>query len=240
MAGQPQPPRLVEAFAINAAGAYINNPIPAPSQIAITPGAASLNDGFPPICFLDPASGGVLPSGKDFNGILLMATAPAAYLMAGQIPLYDATLQAAMGGYALGARVRQAANSAAVWISATDGNMTDPDTGGGGWISSVALYNSSAPAAGTYTDNVLPGPSDYVLDYDATAGNIILDAFVAQRDGQQARICKKDATANTVTVSANVGTAANQVRAVGDYALAQQYADVTIQYNSTLGRWLVV
>jgi hypothetical protein len=239
MPGQPQPPRLAEAFAVNAAGAYINA-IPTPSQIGVTPGAASLNDGFPPLCFIDPASGGVLPSGKDFNGILFMISAWAAYLGAGQLPVYDATLQTDMGGYAIGARILQAANSAAVWISTVNGNMTDPDTGGAGWISSVALYNSTAPAAGTYTDNVLPGPSDYVLDYDATAGNIILDGFVAQRDGQQIRICKKDATANVVTVTANAGTAANQVRSVGDYALAQQYADVTIQYNAALSRWLVV
>jgi hypothetical protein len=137
MSGQPTPPRLVEAFAVNAGFGYITFPFPAASQISTTPGAASLEDGFPPLCFLDPADGGVLPSGADFNGILNLISSWAAFLGAGQIPAYDATLQAAMGGYKIGARVAQATNTNAVWISTVDANVTNPDTGGAGWLSSV-------------------------------------------------------------------------------------------------------
>lgn len=51
------------------------NAIPTASQIGVTPGAASLTDGFPPLTMTPLASGGVPPAGADFNGILNLITA---------------------------------------------------------------------------------------------------------------------------------------------------------------------
>ena len=252
MAGQAQPPRLVEPFAVNATDCTQAAPIaggktfpfPVASQQSVLNGAASLNDGFVPLNMTDPTAGGVPPFGIDMNGILFIVSSWAAFFAAGQYPTYDATLQTAMGGYASGARIQQAANPAAFWTSIVNGNMTDPDTGGAGWVSSVTLYAASAPAAGTYANTVPPTPSDMLLDYDCTAGNITLQGFVGQRNGQKLTLRKTDATANVLTVAALVGAAGNQLQAVGDYALGQQYADVTIQWNqainSNVGAWVVV
>ena len=62
-----QSPTLVPlAFAANGT----KNTIPEASQIGITNGAASLNDGFPPLTMTPIAAGGTPPSGADMNGIL--------------------------------------------------------------------------------------------------------------------------------------------------------------------------
>lgn len=252
MSGQAQPPRLLEPFAKNAPTCTPEAPIaggktvpfPQPSQISVLSGAASLDDGFVPLNMTDPTAGGVPPFGVDMNGILFYLSSWCAYFAAGQLPFYDATLQAFMGGYAQGAVLAQAAAPWATWTSLVAANTTDPDTGGAGWVSSVPLYASSAPAAGTYLDNVPPTVSDMLLDYDCTAGNINLGGFVAQRDGQRLTIRKTDASANVLTVTTGTGTAGNQLQAVGDIALAQQYADVTIRFqkeiNSNVGAWVLV
>jgi hypothetical protein len=250
--GQAQPPRLVEPFAKNATACTPEAPVaggktfpfPQPSQVSILSGAASLDDGFVPLNMTDPTAGGVPPFGVDMNGILFYLSSWCAYFAAGQLPFYDAALQTFMTGYAIGSVLAQVANPAARWTSIVDGNMTDPDTGGAGWVSSVPLYATAAPTAGTHSNTVPPTPSDMLLDYDCTAGNITLAGFVGQRNGQRLTLRKTDATANVLTIAALVGTAGNQLQAVGDYALGQQYADVTIQFNqainSNVGAWVVV
>jgi len=245
MSGQLLPPRLVEPFANSAPSCTQAAPVPggktAPfpvaSQIPTINGAASLTDGFVPLN-MQP-SGGVPPFGIDMNGILFVISSWAAYFAAGQYPVYDATLQTAMGGYAKGARIQQAANPLAFWTSAVDANMTDPDTGGAGWISSTPLYSS---AALTGVNNVvLPGPSDYVIDVDATGGSITYTGFVAQRDGQKITFRKSDNSANAVdfTGSSGSSTAANRMQTVS-IGLPIQYSTFTIQYNSTLARWVQI
>lgn len=245
MSGQPTPPRLVEPFANSApectqaapvAGGK-TFPLPVPSQITTLNGAASLTDGFPALTMTDP--GGTPPFGIDMNGILFVLSSWAAFFAAGQYPAYDATLQTAMGGYAEGARVQQAANPLAFWTSAVSGNTTDPDTGGAGWISSTALYSS---AALTGVNNVvLPGPSDYLIDVSASGGAITYTGFVAQRDGQKVTFRKSDSSANAVdfTGSSGSSTAANQMQIVS-ISLPIQYATLTIQYNATLARWVQI
>lgn len=237
MAGQPTPPRIVEAFAVNAGGGFITSPIPVPSQISTTPGAASFNDGFPPLCFLDPADGGVLPSGADFNGILNMLSAWAAFLGAGQIPVYDATLQTAMGGYAIGSRIQQAADTNQVWVSTVNGNMTDPDTGGVGWLSSKPLYSTAALAGPN--DVVLPGISDYIIDVNTASGPITYTGFVAQRSWQKLTLCPTGA--NNLNLSSLTGSAAaNQMRVVTGGVGISQNDTYTIQYVPTLNKWIPV
>lgn len=238
MAGQPQPPRIVEAWAVNAGAGFITFPIPVASQISITPGAGSLNDGFPPLCFLDPADGGVLPGGKDFNGILNLTSAWDAYFAAGQLPLYDAVLQTAMTGYAIGARVQQAGNTNAVWISTVNGNMTNPDTGGAGWLSSAPLYSTAALPGGP-NDVVLPGISDYIIDVNTTAGPITYTGFVAQRSWQKLTLCPTGA--NPLDLSSLTGSAlANQLRLATGGVGVTQNDSYTIQYVPTLNKWIPV
>lgn len=137
------PPEVVEPFGKNAAGGLITNPIPVASQIGITPGAASYNDGFPPQCFVDTSAGGTPPRGADFNGILYTLSAAVAAINAGQLYPYSATLQTAISGYALGA-VLAKADGSGFWISTTAANATDPDTGGAGWVSLLKGPNTFA------------------------------------------------------------------------------------------------
>jgi hypothetical protein len=239
MSGQPTPPRLLQAFGTAAIGDDITDPIPQPSQISINPGAASLNDGFPPACFQDPADGGVLPSGADFNGILFMISAIAAALWAGQRNVFDSTLATFMGGYKLGAKLAQVASPGATWTNLVDGNTTDPDAGGAGWLSSEVVY--TAVALTGVNNVVLPGPSDYIFDVDCTAGAIAYTGFVAQRDGQRLTFRKSDVSANGLSIVSQSGssTAANRCAVVAPSLGAPlQYMDFTIRYVQTLARWI--
>ena len=129
-------------FANNAGSGYIR-PVPQASQIGITPGAGSLTDGFPPVCFQPVGAGGVPPSGQDFNGLLNQITAWIRWSSAGGPVYYDPTFSASIGGYPQGAILPAAGSIGSFWISTVDNNVTDPDTGGAGWIGySVPGYQS--------------------------------------------------------------------------------------------------
>lgn len=240
MSGQPTPTKMVEAFAVNALPANITSPFPAASQIPLgNPGKASLNDGFPPLNLTPLVAGGIPPSGADMNGILNLLSQTVAAVDAGQhIYPFDAVYAAAIGGYAQGARVADATLYHKVWISAIAANSTDPAVHPENWISSVPLYSTSAPGAGTHTDNVLSGPSDYVLDIDTTTGNVELDGFVAQRDGQTLVIC--NIGANVLNLGVNLGAAANRIRASGGPLTILQNDSLTIRYVSAISRWVQV
>jgi len=119
-------------FGNSASGTYIRA-IPVASQIGITAGAASLTDGFPPVCFADPLAGGVPPSGADFNGILNEITANIRWWGAGGYPKRDATFSAAIGGYPNGA-ILQSADNTGYWISTADNNTSNPDADGANWL----------------------------------------------------------------------------------------------------------
>ena len=127
------PSQIVEAWATG--DATKTNPIPVASQVGITPGAASLTDGFPPLCATPIASGGIPPSKADMNGILYQMSAVDVWMCAGGGFPYNSAFQTAIGGYPKGARVLMAGGNG-YWVSTVDNNVTDPDTGGAGWAAS--------------------------------------------------------------------------------------------------------
>ena len=110
--------------------------IPQSSQIGITDGAASLTDGFPPLTFIPTSAGGKGPSGLDFNGLLNQITAAERWTMAGAGYPWDSAFSSAIGGYPKGARVLKSDGSG-YWQSTTENNITNPDTGGAGWVSDL-------------------------------------------------------------------------------------------------------
>lgn len=118
----------------NGAGAGFIRPIPQSSQIGITTGAASLVDGFPPVCFQPVGAGGTPPSGQDFNGVLNLLSAWSRWTAAGGPMYYDATFAAAVSGYPKGAVLQSTTTTGNFWISTVDGNTSNPDTGGANWI----------------------------------------------------------------------------------------------------------
>lgn len=127
------PTKFTLRWAQNAAGADVRN-VPMPSQQGIQAGAASFNDGFPPLNFIPPESGGIPPFGQDFNGALRMISAWNQWQQAGGPVTYDADFSTAIGGYPAGAILQQAGVPGAYWISTEDNNASDPDTGGDNWI----------------------------------------------------------------------------------------------------------
>lgn len=123
----------------NAAVAPYIRPIPIPSQIGIQGGAASFNDGFPPLCFTPIGAGGVPPWGADFNGLLNQMTAWLRWTHAGGTAAYDAAFSTAIGGYPLGAILVQAATPGKWWYSQVDNNASNPDAAGANWLSIPVL-----------------------------------------------------------------------------------------------------
>lgn len=154
------PTKIPLPFAYAAGGTYID-PIPTASQIGVTDGRASLHDGFPPLTFQAISLGGVPPFGADFNGILNEITAITQWQQAGGMFVYDAAFSSTIGGYPKGA-VLQKATLSGMWLSTVENNITNPDTGGAGWISAnvqsfntrtgaVTLTSADVTTALTYT-----------------------------------------------------------------------------------------
>jgi hypothetical protein len=116
-----KPATIVEPFAKSGS----KNTIPqAPSG---TPGAASLDLGFPPLTMTAIQSGGVPPSGLDFNGILNWITQHTAWVNAGGQFTFDATLSAFIGGYSKGMILQDNAGNQS-YKSLVNNNSTDFNT----------------------------------------------------------------------------------------------------------------
>jgi hypothetical protein len=160
------------------------NTIPTASQIGITPGAASLTDGFPPLTMTPLSAGGVPPAGADFNGILNMVTAVQQWQCAGGIFKYDSAFSTAIGGYPKGA-ILQSADGMSNWLNLVDNNTTNPDSGGSNWMSLTGgrLLNIQVfTANGTYTPTA--GTTSVVVE--AIGGGGGSGGCAATGSGQQA------------------------------------------------------
>lgn len=140
------PAKFVLPFASNA-GAGFTRAIPVASQIGIQAGAASLVDGFPPVCFLPVGAGGTPPFGQDMNGLLNQVSAWSRWQGASGPVAYDATFSAAIAGYPKGAVVASATAFASFWFSTVDDNTTNPDSGGAGWIAFPGAGNARVVTA---------------------------------------------------------------------------------------------
>ena len=128
------PTKFSIPFANSAGAGYIRS-IPVASQIPITPGAASLTDGFPPLNDVPVASGGIPPSGADFNGILNQISAWNRWQNAGGSIPWDSAFATAIGGYPKGASVASPNYLGVTWLNTLENNTNTPETGGGiGWV----------------------------------------------------------------------------------------------------------
>lgn len=122
------PALLQKAFAASGT----KNTIPVASQIGVTPGAASLTDGFPPLTMTPLAAGGIPPFGADANGILNWLSTICQWGNAGGMYTYDAAFCTAIGGYPKGSTLLKTDYSGS-WFCLADNNTTNPDAGGAGW-----------------------------------------------------------------------------------------------------------
>lgn len=137
--------------AVPFANSGTKNTIPVASQIGITPGLASFTDGFPPLTMTPLAAGGVPPYGADFNGILNFLSASARWGQAGGGYTYDAAFSTAIGGYPKGATLVRS-DLAGYWLNTVENNLTNPDSGGAGWVS-LGSGIATAAQAQALTDN---------------------------------------------------------------------------------------
>lgn len=146
------------------------NAIPVPSQVSITPGAASYTDGFPPLTFTALSAGGIPPDGADMNGILNALSAIQQWQSAGGIFKYDSAFSTAVGGYPAGS-VLLSSDGVTEWLNLADDNTTDPDGGSAaGWVS-LAAYGITAVTGLTNT-NVTLTPAQFKNDMLTLAGTL--------------------------------------------------------------------
>jgi len=142
------PSRFPIPFA-NGAGAGFIRDIPTASSA--TPGAASLTDGFPDVCFQPIAAGGVPPAGEDFNGVLFRVSGWARWQAAGGPVTFNATFSTAVGGYPRGAFLQSAVTPGLFFVSTAENNTTNPDAvSSANWLTLVPTKASTAEVtAGT-------------------------------------------------------------------------------------------
>lgn len=144
------PARFPIPFADSAGASYIRTIPQAHQTPSTTDAPASLYDGFPPENFLPASSGGIPPSGADFNGLLNQITAAVRWLAAGGPAIFDATFSAAIGGYPKGAILTSTATADVQWISEVDDNTTDPDGASPANWSRFAPQTYSTDGAGNW------------------------------------------------------------------------------------------
>ncbi|WP_233873987.1 hypothetical protein [Paraburkholderia adhaesiva] len=182
------PPPVTVPFAQNGN----RNTIPVASQTGMTKGAASFNDGFPPLTMTDPLKGGIPPFGVDMNGILFVLSQAVRWLMAGGPLVYSATFanDPNIGGYPAGV-VLLRANGQGLWLNLRDDNTTDPDAAditndgsASGWVLLNADWNATGGPAqilnrpnlakvatsGQYGDLTGTPSAPVNADWDATSG----------------------------------------------------------------------
>ncbi|WP_261534710.1 glycine-rich domain-containing protein [Burkholderia multivorans] len=213
-----QTPTLVPLpFAANGT----KNTIPEASQIGITPGAASLNDGFPPLTFTPIAAGGVPPAGADFNGILNLITQSIRWAHAGGRYAFSSTFaaDANVGGYPAGA-VIMSADQQGSWLSLNDNNTDNPDSGPGTkWVPSHA-YGVTA-ITGLASSNVTLTPAQAMKPKITLAGTLTANVQVIfpawTRDWTVVNNTTGSFTVTAKTASGTgVALAAGQQRITGD------------------------
>lgn len=122
----PEPSKISVPFADSG----LKNSIPQNSNN--TTGKAGFDKGFPERTMLPKTSGGIPPSGMDFNGILYDITSAVRYMQAGGRPTYDAAFAAAIGGYPKGSVVL-GDDGVTVYSNRIDSNSNNPNAGGAGW-----------------------------------------------------------------------------------------------------------
>jgi hypothetical protein len=183
------------------------NAIPTASQIGITPGAASLTDGFPPLTFTPIAAGGIPPAGADFNGILNMITAVQQWQSAGGIFKYDAAFSTAIGGYPKGS-VLLSDNGVTQWLSLADNNTTNPDGSSSADWGILAAYGIAA-VTGLTNANVTLTPAQYGCPVITLAGTLTGNIQIIFPASIPRRLVANNTTGNyTVTCKAAAGTGA--------------------------------
>lgn len=223
------------------ANAGARNVIPVPSQIGITPGAASLTDGFPPLTRTPLAAGGVAPFGIDMNGILYEVSAIVRWANAGGGYPYDSAFanDSDIGGYPKGARIARS-DGLGYWFNTIDNNTVDPEAAGyagltAGWVPD---YTTGATAITMTNANVTLTALQYGKPVIVITGtlsaniNLIFPAMVGQwivinsTTGAFTITCKTPSGTGVVVISGPNGLIGDGVNIYGTSGISQSAADL--------------
>lgn len=174
MQNSSQPKLIPTPFADN--GAKQN--IPKDSQIGVTAGRASYEDGFPPLTRTPLAAGGVPPFGTDFNGVLNDITAAVRWAQSGAGYPFNPEFNAAIDGYPKGSKIPNSSLDG-FWINTVEGNKNNPESTGGaltGWIPSANSTSSSISglSGSSLTLTPLQASKDRILLSGTLTANINL------------------------------------------------------------------
>jgi hypothetical protein len=187
------------------------NVIPTLSQIGITPGIASLTDGFPPLTGTPKVSGGIAPAMQDFNGIFNLITAVQQWQSAGGAFKYDAAFSTAIGGYPAGAILASTSNTT-YWLNLADSNTTDPDSGAAANWTPIDAYGIGA-VAGLTNANVTLTPAQYGKNILTLAGTLTGNVQIIFPNNQQLTTVANNTTgAFAVTCKTAAGTGGTVVQ----------------------------
>lgn len=181
------------------ANAGTKTTIPTASQIGITPGAASLTDGFPPLTMTPIAAGGIPPSGADFNGILNLITAVQQWQSAGGIFKYDSAFSTEIGGYPAGA-VLMSTDNKTYWLNLADNNATDPDGASPANWGTLASYGIAA-VTGLTNANVTLTPAQYSKPIITLSGTLTGNINIIVPDALIGRWTVKNSTTGAFSVT---------------------------------------
>jgi hypothetical protein len=139
MSGAPTPQILLEPIAADAAGGFITKPMPdAPPGDNL----ASIQNGFPAETMTSELAGGKPPLGQDMNGFFFLVSGHNFFVQCGQLFQYSSPLATDISGYKLGA-VLGMSDGTGAWLNILDGNTSNPDTGGAGWVPGYSYGNAT-------------------------------------------------------------------------------------------------
>lgn len=234
MSGAPTPQVLLEPIASDADPGFITNPLPdAPTGT----NAASIQGGYPPIVMTSELAGGKPPLGQDENGFLFLLSSHSFFTQCGQLYRYSAPLATAIAGYSLGAILGMADGTGA-WLNTVDGNTTDPDAGGAGWVPGYAYGNSAAtgltggvvtltPAQAKYQVIVLSGvlTSNLIVNLPETNQEWLI---VNATSGAFVTKVQTAAAAAFVTVPQGGFASPTQVYGIGDGNIYPRVAPLSV------------
>lgn len=146
MSGAPTPQVLLEAIASDAGPTFITAPMPE-TPPGTPSNAASIQGGYPPKVMQSELAGGLPPLGQDMNGFLFLLSSHTLYVECGQLYPYNADLATAIAGYLVGT-VLGMTDGTGMWLNIVNGNTTDPDAGGAGWVPIAAYGKTTVPVTG--------------------------------------------------------------------------------------------
>ncbi|EPL1955197.1 gp53-like domain-containing protein [Citrobacter freundii] len=133
--------------------------------LATTPAGdntASYDQGFPPVTMILKSAGGLPPKGQDMNQILYELSSLAQWSSAGALNTFDSGFSTAINGYPSGSLILSD-DGKNIYVNTTNGNTTNPNTGGSGWKSLNTYLGLGTAATSDVTTSKIDNTSGRVL-----------------------------------------------------------------------------